>query len=147
MCGRFNAITTPTGHPVVKLVFISEETQHYNLKTAFEFFVKKENEGVSTLFSLEGIMIEWKKNDTPNSTYEKIQENIIKQNASVVISFLPSKNNHILVNALSKAVIPIIGLESLTEEFYSSKKVSEQANTLKDISFFFVFFCFLLSLL
>lgn len=139
MCGRFNAITTPTGHPVVKLVFISEETQHYNLKTAFEFFVKKENEGVSTLFSLEGITIEWKKNDTPNSTYEKIQENIIKQNASVVISFLPSKNNHILVNALSKAVIPIIGLESLTEEFYSSKKVSEQANTLKDISCFFFF--------
>lgn len=139
MCGSFNAITTPAGQPVVKLVFISEETEHYNLKTAFEFFLKTENEGVSTLFSLEGITVEWKKNDTPYLTYEKIQENIIKQNASAVISFLPPKKNHILVNALSKAVIPIIGLASLTEEFYSSKKVSEQTYTKKDI-LFFVFF-------
>ena len=125
MYGCFNAITTPTVQPVVTLVFISEETQHYtDLKTAFEFLLQKENEG-STVFSLEGITVEWKKNDTPNLTYEKIQENIIKQNASVVISFLPPKKNYILVNALSKAVIPMIGLESLTEEFYSSKKVSE----------------------
>ena len=134
-CGSFDE--TPTGQPVITLVFISEETQYYSLKTAFEFFLKTENEGVFTLFSLEGIAIEWKKSDTPNSTYEKIQENIIKQNASVVVSFLPPKKNYILVNALSKAVIPIIGLESLTEEFYSSKKVSEQANTLKDILVFF----------
>lgn len=134
MCGRFDALTTPTEHPVVKLVFIPEETQHYNLKTAFEFFLNKENEGFSTLFRLEGITIEWKKSDTPNLTYEKIQENIIEQNASAVISFLPAKENLILVNALSKAFIPIIGLESLTEEFYSSKKVSEQANRLKVIS-------------
>jgi len=143
MCGRFDAMkTTHTGHPVVKLVFISEETQHYNLKTAFEFFLKKENEGVSTLFSLEGITIEWKKRDTPNLTYEKIRENIIKQNASAVISFLPAKENHVLVNALSKDVIPIIGLESLTEEFYSSKKVSEQANILKNVLCFLFQVCY-----
>lgn len=136
MCGCFNAITTPSGQPVVTLVFVSEETQHYHLNTAFEFFLQKENEGVSTTFSLEGITVEWKKNDTPNLTYEKIQEIITKQNATAVISFLPPKKNHFVVNALSKAVIPIIGLESLTEEVYSSKKVSELTNTLKDILFF-----------
>ena len=140
MCGRFNATTTPVGQPVVTLVFISEESQYHNLKTAFEFFLKTGNEGASTLFNLQGNAIEWKKNDTPNSTYEKLQENIIKQNASAVISFLPPKKNHILVNALSKAVIPVIGLQSLTEEFFSGREVSEQANTLKDILvFFFVF--------
>lgn len=144
MCGRFNATTTPVGQPVVTLVFISEESQYHNLKTAFEFFLKTGNEGASTLFNLQGNAIEWKKNDTPNSTYEKLQENIIKQNASAVISFLPPKKNHILVNALSKAVIPVIGLQSLTEEFFSGREVSEQANTLKDI---LVFFCFLSSLL
>lgn len=145
MCGRFNATTTPVGQPVVTLVFISEESQYHNLKTAFEFFLKTGNEGASTLFNLQGNAIEWKKNDTPNSTYEKLQENIIKQNASAVISFLPPKKNHILVNALSKAVIPVIGLQSLTEEFFSGREVSEQANTLKDILVFF--FCFLSSLL
>ena len=139
MCGRFNATTTPVGQPVVTLVFISEESQYHNLKTAFEFFLKTGNEGASTLFNLQGNAIEWKKNDTPNSTYEKLQENIIKQNASAVISFLPPKKNHILVNALSKAVIPVIGLQSLTEEFFSSREVSEQANTLKDILVFFLF--------
>ena len=140
MCGRFNATTTPVGQPVVTLVFISEESQYHNLKTAFEVFLKTGNEGASTLFNLQGNAIEWKKNDTPNSTYEKLQENIIKQNASAVISFLPPKKNHILVNALSKAVIPVIGLQSLTEEFFSGREVSEQANTLKDILvFFFVF--------
>ena len=135
MCGSLNTITTPSGQPVVTLVFVSEETQHYHLNTAFEFFLKKQNDGVSTTFSLVGIKVEWKKNDTPNLTYEKIQEVIIKQNATAVISFLPPKKNHLLVNALSKAVIPIIGLESLTEEAYSSKKVSELTNTLKDILF------------
>lgn len=139
MCGRFNATTTPVGQPVVTLVFISEESQYHNLKTAFEFFLKTGNEGASTLFNLQGNAIEWKKNDTPNSTYEKLQENIIKQNASAVISFLPPKKNHILVNALSKAVIPVIGLQSLTEEFFSGREVSEQANTLKDILVFFLF--------
>ena len=140
MCGRFDAKTTPAVQPVVTLVFISEDTEHHNLKTAFEFFLKTENEGASTLSSLQGITIEWKKNDTPNSTYEKIQENIIRQNVSAVVSFLPPKKNYILVNALSKAVIPVIGLQSLTEEFYSDRKVSEQANTLKDIYVYFVFF-------
>lgn len=139
MCGRFNATTTPVGQPVVTLVFISEESQYHNLKTAFEFFLKKGSEGASTLFNLQGNAIEWKKNDTPNSTYEKLQENIIKQNASAVISFLPPKKNHILVNALSKAVIPVIGLQSLTEEFFSGREVREQANTLKDILVFFLF--------
>lgn len=139
MCGRFNATTTPVGQPVVTLVFISEESQYHNLKTAFEFFLKTGNEGASTLFNLQGNAIEWKKNDTPNSTYEKLQENIIKQNASAVISFLPPKKNHILVNVLSKAVIPVIGLQSLTEEFFSGREVSEQANTLKDILVFFLF--------
>lgn len=142
MCGRFNATTTPVGQPVVTLVFISEESQYHNLKTAFEFFLKTGNEGASTLFNLQGNAIEWKKNDTPNSTYEKLQENIIKQNASAVISFLPPKKNHILVNALSKAVIPVIGLQSLTEEFFSGREVSEQANTLKDILVFFFLFSF-----
>ena len=141
MCGRFNAVSTPARQPVATLVFISEETQHHNLKTAFEFFLKTENEGSSTLFNLQGITIEWKKNDTPHSTYEKIQENIIMQNASAVISFLPPKKNHILVNALGKAVIPVIGLQSLTEEFYSNRKVGEQANTKRQfVLFFFVFF-------
>lgn len=138
MCGT----TTPVGQPVVTLVFISEESQYHNLKTAFEFFLKTGNEGASTLFNLQGNAIEWKKNDTPNSTYEKLQENIIKQNASAVISFLPPKKNHILVNALSKAVIPVIGLQSLTEEFFSGREVSEQANTLKDILVFFFLFSF-----
>lgn len=87
MCGRFNATTTPVGQPVVTLVFISEESQYHDLKTAFEFFLKKGSEGASTLFNLQGNALEWKKNDTPNSTYEKLQENIIKQNASAVISF------------------------------------------------------------
>lgn len=135
MCGSLNTITTPSGQSVVTLVFVSEETQHYHLNTAFDVFLKKQNDGVSTTFSLVGIKVEWKKNDTPNLTYEKIQEVIIKQNSTAVISFLPPKKNHLLVNALSKAVIPIIGLESLTEEAYSSKKVSELTNTLKDILF------------
>ena len=142
MCGRFNALTTPAGQSVVTLVFISEETEHRNLKTAFEFFLKTENEGASTLFNLQGITTEWKKNDAPNSTYDKIQENIIKQNASAVVSFLPPKKNYILVNALSKAFIPVIGLQSLTEEFYSGRKVSEQPNTLNDILVLFCFFFF-----
>lgn len=142
LCGSFNVITTSAGQPVVKVVFISEETKHYyDLKSAFDFFLKESQE-VSTFFRVEGIAVEWKRNDTPSLTWQKIQENVIQQNASAVISFLPPGKNHILVNVLSKTAIPIIGLQSLTEECYSSKRVRKQIYTQKDILFFvFLFRC------
>lgn len=128
MCGSFNAITARASQPVVKVIFISEETQQYDLKSAFDVSVRDSQE-VSSFLSVEGIAVEWKKKDTPHLTWQKIQENIIKQNASAVVSFLPPTKNHILENALSKTAIPIIGLQSLTEEFYRSKKVREQTYT------------------
>lgn len=145
LCGSFNAIMTHAKQPVVKVVFIAEETQHraqhYDLKHAFDFFLN-ESEEETPFFDVEGVAVEWKNNDTPSLTWQKIQGNIINQNASAVISFLPPRKNHILVNALSKTAIPIIGLQSLTEEYYSSKKVRKQTCThitRKDI--LFLFFC------
>lgn len=142
LCGSFNASTTSAGQPVVKVAFIAEETQHYfDLKSAFDFFLKDRQE-VSSFCSVEGITVEWKRNDTPSLTWQKIQGNITKQNASAVISFLSPRKNHILVNALSKTVIPIIGLQSLTEEYYSSKKVREQTCTqTHEKPFCFLFYC------
>lgn len=128
LCGSFNAIMTHAKQPVVKVVFIFEETQHFDLKPAFDFFLNGSQE-VSSFFDVERIAVQWKNNDTPSLTWQNIQGNIIKQNASTIISFLPPRKNHILVNTLSKTAIPIIGLQSLTEEYYNSKKVRKQTCT------------------
>ena len=135
LCGSFNAITTPSSQPVVKLVFISEEIQQYDLNSTCELILKGFQD-ISSSLNLQGTAIEWKENETPYSTWQKFQENIIEQNASAVISFLPPKKNYLLVDALSKSVIPIIGLQSLTEEFYKSHQVRRQTDTHKNT------FCF-----
>lgn len=107
---------------MVKLVFILDETQRKDLKPAFDNFLK---EAVNSSFlNVKGITVEWKIKDSQESTWRKIKQNIIEQNASAVVSFLKPWRNQVLVNALSKSVVPVIGMESLTEELYSSKKVS-----------------------
>jgi len=118
------AITTSgRNRPLVKLVFILEETQRDDLKSAFDFLLKETVN--SSVFNVEGITLEWKTKETPNSTWSKIKANIIMENASAVVSFLPSWKNQVLVNALSKIDVPVIGMESLTGELYTSKKVGK----------------------
>lgn len=121
-CIDFAITTSSLSQPVVKLVFILDETQRKDLKPAFDNFLK---EAVNSSFlNVKGITVEWKIKDSQESTWRKIKQNIIEQNASAVVSFLKPRRNQVLVNALSKSVVPVIGMESLTEELYSSKKVS-----------------------
>ena len=110
----------------VKVVFILEESQRDYLKTAFDVFLK-ENVNSSLLnlnVDLEGVIVEWKQKETPHSAWTKIKENVIEGNASVVVSFLPSWKNQVLVHALSKSDVPLIGIESLTKELHRNNKVS-----------------------
>lgn len=121
-CGSIDATSTPLIQPVVKLVFISEEIQRYDLNSTCEQKLQRYKD-VSSVLSLQGTAIEWKQKETPHSLWRKILEHIIEHNASVVISFLPPKKNYVLVDVLSKSDIPIIGLQSLTEEFYKTYQV------------------------
>ncbi|XP_068747101.1 glutamate receptor ionotropic, NMDA 2A-like [Montipora capricornis] len=73
----------------------------------------------SSLHNVEGITLEWRVKDTPYSVWKKIEQNVIVKNVSLVLSFLPSRKNQILVDALGKSIVPIIGLQSLREEVYS----------------------------
>lgn len=114
------ATSTTNQSGVVKVVFILEETQQADdLKTAFDGFLKPNFPFVDVV----GVTLMWKREDTPYSTWRKIEENIVKENASAILSFLPSWKNQVLVNALIKSVVPIIGIESLTKELYSNNKV------------------------
>lgn len=121
-CGSIDATSTPLIQPVVKLVFISEEIQRYDLNSTCEQILQHYKD-VSSVLSLQGTAIEWKQKETPYSLWRKILEHLIEHNASVVISFLPPKKNYVLVDVLSKSDIPIIGLQSLTEEFYKTYQV------------------------
>ncbi|XP_022797093.1 glutamate receptor ionotropic, NMDA 2A-like [Stylophora pistillata] len=123
LCGSINTITTHAVQPVVKFVFISEEIQRHDLNSTFEHILKRYTD-VSSLLSLQGTALAWNQKETPHFLWRKIQEHIIEQNASMVISFLPPKKNYVLVDVLSKSAIPIIGLQSLTEEFYKSYQES-----------------------
>ena len=135
-CGSIDATSTPLIQPVVKLVFISEEIQRYDLNSTCEQILQRYKD-VTSVLSLEGTAIEWKQKETPYSLWRKILEHIIEHNASVLISFLPPKKNYVLVDVLSKSDIPIIGLQSLTEEFYKTYQVSSKQ--LHKTYFFFTF--------
>lgn len=121
-----SATTSATNQSAVKVVFILEESQRDDLKTAFNVFLKKNvNSALLNLnVDLEGVIVQWRRKDTPNSTWRKIKENVIEGNASAIVSFLPSWKNQVLVHALSKSDVPIIGIESLTKELYRNNKVS-----------------------
>ena len=129
------AVTTsePSQQPVAKLVFFLEETQREDFDSALNTFLKEAVHFSSV--RVEGITVEWKIKDTPDSTWTKINENVIMANASAVISFLPSWKNQLLVNVLSKSVVPVIGMESLTEVRYNSNKVRKQTLKIYQYSF------------
>ena len=124
-CVHLSKTTSATNRSAVKVVFILEESQRDDLNTAFDVLLK-ENVNSSLLnlsVNLEGVTMEWKRKDSPQSTWKKIKENVIDGNASAVVSFLPSWKNQVLVHALSRSDVPIIGIESLTKELYRNNKV------------------------
>ena len=120
---HFSRATSTTNQSnVVKVLFILEESQQAeDLKTAFDGFLKKN--ASFPFVDVVGVTLVWKREDTPVSTWRKMEEIVVKENASAVVSFLSSWKNQVLVNALIKSVVPIIGIESLTKELYSNNKV------------------------
>lgn len=111
-----------TNQSAIKIAFVLEDTQSEDqLKTAFDDFLKENN---NYLYSVVGITVKWNRKDTPGSIWTEIEENLVNQNVTLVISFLPSCTNQLLVDALSKSIVPIIGLQSQREELYSNNKVS-----------------------
>lgn len=111
-----------TNQSTIKIAFVLEYTQGEDqLITVFDDFLKENN---NYFYNVVGITLKWNRKDTPGSMWTKIEENVVNQNVTLVISFLPSCTNQLLVDALSKSIIPIIGLQSQTEELYSNNKVS-----------------------
>lgn len=111
-----------TNQSAIKIAFVLEYTQREDqLITVFDDFLKENN---NYFYNVVGITVKWNRKDTPGSMWTKIEENVVNQNVTLVISFLPTCTNQLLVDALSKSIIPIIGLQSQTEELYSNNKVS-----------------------
>ena len=127
---QFCTTTSVSNHSAVKIAFVLEQGQSEDLNSAFDVFLKESIMG-SSLHNVEGITLEWKVKDTPYSFWRKIEENVIVRNVSLVLSFLPSRKTQILVDALSKSIVPIIGLQSFREVVYSMHQVRYSSSPLQ----------------
>ena len=116
-----------TPQRVFKLGLLLDETHNVELKASFDMLVKEINKNGAVLSFpvIEGVTIDWTAKDSPQAKLEKIKEHVIDNNITTVLSFTSLTDNHIFVNVLSKAIIPVIGLGSLAEEYYSSSKVGK----------------------
>ena len=127
---QFCMTTSVSNHSAVKIAFILEQGQSKVFNSAYGVFLK-ESLMDSSLHNVEGITLEWRVKDTPYSVWKKIEQNVIVKNVSLVLSFLPSRKNQILVDALGKSIVPIIGLQSLREEVYSKHQVRYSSSPLQ----------------
>jgi hypothetical protein len=142
-CSTF-VIATPSHNNIssLKVGLIYEESSPASLPAYFSSLISELNndESLEPHFHLERVVLKWNDRDPPLTNIKAINEKLLKNNVSVVFSFLGTRNNEVFSFLMRNSYVPIVVVWSENSQWMDEIKVSQLVKMLSliywDISIF-----------